>query len=382
MSSERPSFLLRHKWLISVLIFVVLFVPVDWLVGYVVFHRGDYRQHEDTGGNWAAGGAGIRVSSAHYHHGLAALGTATDQWGPEAYTLMTNSLGFKDGDTREVPLKAEGKRVVFLGDSFTEAVGIAHEDTWVGIVQDGLEGEGIEVLNAGVVSYSPKLYFYKTLYLVDVVGLRFDELVVFIDVSDVPDELLYSEFIPEHVLEDDPWAGRFEKGPRPLGLLDYSLMGRTLRKNLGYDPWKSTRFTDRETGEGFDFTNLRDSWAHRPDLQRRWGQVGLDSCIYYMEQLASLCEEHGIRLTLGIYPWPRELETGQMDNLHSATWRSFAREHDLELIDLYPVFAPEDGEARKALRERAFIPGDVHYNEFGQRLWGEAVLDFWHKSRE
>lgn len=374
---DSTPFLLRHKWLISLIIFLVLFLPIDWIAGFLVYHTGNYRDHENSGANWATGAAGMRTFSPYYHHGLVPGSTGTDQWGPEAYTLHTNDLGMKDRTVRTIPLAIDQPRVVFLGDSFTEAVGIAHEETWVGQVEAVLAEEGIDVLNAGVVSYSPKLYYYKTLYLIDHVGLRFDELVVFIDVSDVADELLYSEFIPKHVRPDDPWAGRFDKSPRPLGLLDYSLTWRTLLKSIGYDPWKSTRFTDVDTGAIFDFVNLRESWSYREDLQRRWGQVGIESSLYYMEQLLALCREHDIILTLGIYPWPREIEIGETNNLHTRTWREFAANNSLDLIDLYPVFVPEKQEERQTLREEVFIPGDVHYNAAGQTLWAEAVLEHW-----
>jgi lysophospholipase L1-like esterase len=380
MSDERPPFLLRHKWLISLMIFLVLFVPADWITGYVVYHSKDYHPAQDGPGRTAPGGDTTRVYSPYYHHGLAPMATKTDQWGPDGYTLNTNSLGFKDRARREVPLDSENYRLLILGDSFTEAVGITYEDTWAGLVEEQLAVENVEVLNAGVVSYSPKLYYYKALYLIEEVGLKFDELMVFVDMSDVPDELLYNGFVPENVRPDDAWTGRFEQSPSPLGFWDHSLVVRSIKRNLGHDPWRATRFTDPETGESIDFTDKRDEWAYNPWLQRRWGHVGIASCEYYMERLQQLCDEHGIRLTLGIYPWPEAIASGQRDDLYRRTWVEFAQTHGLELIDLYDTMIPEDAAARQALTETVFIPGDVHYNREGQKLWAQAVLDYWHNS--
>ena len=50
-----------------------------------------------------------------------------------------------------------------------------------------------EVLNAGVGSYSPIIYWRKIKYLIEDVGLRFDEVVVYIDISDAQDEASYYE---------------------------------------------------------------------------------------------------------------------------------------------------------------------------------------------
>ena len=45
----------------------------------------------------------------------------------------------------------------------------------------------IEFLNVGAVSYSPSIYYKKVKYLLES-GLRFDEVVLFSDTSDVTDE--------------------------------------------------------------------------------------------------------------------------------------------------------------------------------------------------
>ena len=50
-----------------------------------------------------------------------------------------------------------------------------------------MSSKKIEVLNAGVSSYSPIIYFKKIEYLIDK-GFEFDELIVFIDISDIEDE--------------------------------------------------------------------------------------------------------------------------------------------------------------------------------------------------
>ena len=81
--------------------------------------------------------------------------------------------------------------MLFIGDSLTEGVGYPYEETFVGIVGEQLRDRGVEVLNAGVVSYSPIMYLSKVRHLIEHVGLEIDEVVLFLDISDIENETRY-----------------------------------------------------------------------------------------------------------------------------------------------------------------------------------------------
>jgi hypothetical protein len=99
--------------------------------------------------------------------------------------IFTNSLGFKDARVREVPLRSDRKRVLFMGDSFTEALGVAYEESFVGRFAAAFPQ--LEVLNGGVSGYAPSVYYAKTKYLIEM-GLQTDEVIVYIDISDIQEE--------------------------------------------------------------------------------------------------------------------------------------------------------------------------------------------------
>src|SRR5690606_2268526 len=61
------------------------------------------------------------------------------------------------------------------------------EETFVG--RFALQSPQLEVLNAGVLSYAPSVYYRKTAWLLEA-GYAFDELVVYLDVSDIQDEAI------------------------------------------------------------------------------------------------------------------------------------------------------------------------------------------------
>src|ERR1700709_2071021 len=141
-----------------------------------------------------------RIANAIYDHGFAANFDGYEIWGELRHRLTTDSLGFKDISVRNVPLKSSSRRVLLIGDSFTEGIGMSFEDSFAGLLyRAGQErSEKIEFLNASVASYSPSIYYKKIKYLLDA-GLQFDEVVLFSDTSDVTDEAT-SYFC----IDDDP----------------------------------------------------------------------------------------------------------------------------------------------------------------------------------
>ena len=141
-----------------------------------------------------------RIANAIYDHGFAADFDGFDVWGELRYRLVTDSLGFKDASVRKVPLKSASRRILLIGDSFAEGIGVSFEDSFAGqLYRAGQErSEKIEFLNAGVASYSPSIYYKKIKYLLDS-GVQFDEVVLFSDTFDVTDEAT-SYFC----IDDDP----------------------------------------------------------------------------------------------------------------------------------------------------------------------------------
>jgi len=121
-----------------------------------------------------------RVKDAVYHHGLTPNVSVMGRWGDSYYPFYVNSLGFRDGAVRNIPLKGQGPRLLFIGDSFTEGQGIAFEKTFVGRVATELKKDGVEVLNAAVSSYAPTVYYAKLRNLIETKGLEVSHVAVFI----------------------------------------------------------------------------------------------------------------------------------------------------------------------------------------------------------
>src|ERR1700751_5630076 len=134
---------------------LLLFLLFDF--AYSSLTRGDEQRH------------GSRIAHAVYDHGFIAKFEGHEAWGNLRYQVITNSLGFKDASTRDVPLKSSSRRVLIIGDSFAEGIGLPFDRTFAGLLQaDGqARADKVEFLDAGVASYSPSIYYKKIKSLLD-----------------------------------------------------------------------------------------------------------------------------------------------------------------------------------------------------------------------
>jgi hypothetical protein len=325
----------------------------------------------------------------YYHHGFLANVSTTTRWGEREYAMHTNSLGFRDAGPREVALEPAGRRILFLGDSSVEGMGVTWEESFLGLLAQRLPG--VELLNAAAVSYCPMVYRLKTQYLLEQVGLRFSELVVFIDISDIQDEVLYQSFEP-HLpgpLEragaaTRAWLGersfsfdaleriaRRRRGGVSTALDTQKLEGAALADNTIY-------FRDLEAYQGgatqAEIEMGRWEWTIAEPLMEAWGKQGLDLAHADMTALAELCKARGIHLTVVVYPSPVQILMQDLESLQVTFWRAFASERALGFVNLFPNFVGPAAGRPRAVWEKFFIAGDVHWNPAGHARVADELV--------
>lgn len=317
----------------------------------------------------------FRVRSEIYHHGFKPLVSVDDErWGPLVSSYRTNSLGMRDRSTRQVPLRAPGRRIVFIGDSFTEGIGVLYEKTFVGLVEEALRPQGIDVLGAGVASFCPIIDYRRTRHLIEDVGLVFDDLVVFIDIGDIQDEVTYKFDDAGTVVSRERRRIAEERANRAYGkppLFRSTDVERFLTRNtllLGPGYASLSRWLARGPQRAA-------AWTQDPTVFDQYAREGLALAREHMDALADLLKSKGIRLTVVVYPWPDLLLTGDRDSLQSRYWRDWSRERGAHFLDLFPSFF-DAGPAAEVVK-REFIRGDIHWSEAGHRRVAEAFLRNW-----
>ena len=162
-------------------IFLIIFV-LDFLITSTILKKFKFWQNTISQDQY------WRIESNIYHHDLLPNVDVVENWGFNLKKrLVTNSLGFRDFSKKIIEKDIKKKRILLIGDSFIEGAGFDYEYTIGGLLQNYL-GNDYEVLNSAVSSYSPSIYYKKINYLLTK-GFKFDRALVFLDVSDIFDEL-------------------------------------------------------------------------------------------------------------------------------------------------------------------------------------------------
>ncbi len=329
-----------------------------------------------------------RCESLLYHHDLEPNVSAWAQWGPLRHRIFTNSLGFKDEAVREVPLRSNAWRIVLIGDSFTEGVGYRFEDTFAGIISARLKPRQIEVLNAGVTSYSPVIYYRKLKYLIEEQSLDVGEVIVFLDISDIEDEARhYTLDEHEHVVDQDP-KGRARVHERPrsachtwkrfirqhsLSVQVVASLKSRLRAVLNRERTEPRVVEAGPLAAWAETLAIeRGNWTHDPKAFEAYGKQGLERASASMDLLYELLRRHGKPLTLVVYPWPNQVAVLDRDSIQVRHWRRWAEVHRVAFVDLFSAFI--DSRDPAIVIPEYFIEGDVHFNATGHKRVAEMLL--------
>ena len=349
--------------------------------------------------------------------------------------LFTNSLGFKDKSSRTIPIlssKNFTKRIVFIGDSVTEGIFLEYEDTFVGIIDKELNKKSIQVLNAGVGSYSPIIYWRKVKYLIEEVGLKFNELVVFIDMSDLCDEKYrYRLSKRGHVIDPNPYPlDTHNSFPPPIndsGFTDqikkiihsqttllhhatnvaYDLINRDqinfsfARRSFEFNTWDKipTTFQQKRQKTTLQLGSCLTRWSFEkfdPDVDKTYSEFrGNDAYLMslndhylekeydiqkmkkYMDKLHQLTRDNNIKLTIAVYPWPFQIWHEDLNSIHVEIWEEWSRRNNVNFINYFPDFISEGSTNKEKLEtlKKYYIPYDNHFNKQGNKLIAKKFLE-------
>ena len=317
--------------------------------------------------------------------------------------IITNSLGFRDKTTRKILLQSEEYRILFIGDSHTEGIGIDYEKTFVGIIEDELNNNNIQVLNAGVSSYSPIIYWKKIEYLINELNLKFDELIVFIDISDIFDEAISYELSldKKNVLSrsKDTFANlQFKNLPMSQKIKNYIKNYTTVTYyllNFIFDSTLSMMSSNNNEIENKkkEQKELHDLWKKNPfyrvintfsetwvideEVFNQYGKEGVKLSKKYIKNLNELLKKNKIKLTICVYPTPIQVWNADMPSIEEKIWSDFSKQHKINFISFFDIFVKkniDDSEKLKILKQN-YISNDTHYNEFGHSKIAKKFIE-------
>lgn len=310
-----------------------------------------------------------------FHHHLSPNSTSEDGGNiyPN-YKIITNSLGFRDSKNREIDLKNKD-RIIFMGNSFVFGILLDYEFTVVGLADVYFNKNGIEVLNAGVSSYSPSIYYHKINYFIKK-GLKFSHLVVFIDISDVEDKsIIYKYDKKTKSIKSSLDEIKIEKFRQFLkkNLIITSNILKYINDKIVYknDP---ENFIKYYTSSAV----VRDKWTIDENIRKKY-DLGIQKNIYYMKLLKNLLDKNNINLTIVVYPWISQIYHNDLNSIQVKIWKEFSEKNKNQFINLFPIFFNEK-DLNLDIYEKIllyFIPNDIHWNKNGsQKIWDSFINEF------
>ena len=267
-------------------------------------------------------------------------------WLRDSYEFVTNSLGFRDETMREVARTDVRPRILILGDSGPEGM-IAWRDSFIGRLATRFPE--YDFLNGGTEGYSPSTYL-TTARMVLNKGIAVDEVIVFIDISDVQDEAAYYHDIdasgavggPAQKRSKSSWYSDLRLRISKEFLITNDILDFFERILVRVGVYQL------ELGHGGNEFDLeRSAWTYRKvsdtePYETGYGPVGVEGGIakekLKMDLLWQELKQRNVPISVVVSPWPAQLVHDTVESRQVRIWREWCEGKCKRFITLFPAF--------------------------------------------
>jgi hypothetical protein len=255
-----------------------------------------------------------------------------------------------------------GRRIAFLGDSFTEANSVAWRDSFIGQLQRA--NPDLTVRNYGVSSFAPLQYLIQMRQ--DVPAFHPTDVVLQLYWNDFGDDYIYLRLANSRDL--DAITG-IDGGDQSLAItiLRYSYLARLIRRSE-LTLLHLIEFGNTVQPDHFPDTSL-------PAQTKEWTQHGVtgtqDLTWALLETIRRETEKQGARFHLFIIPDKIAAQRNACcaDDKLSAIVADFAHSEGISYIDLAKAFGEQSDQAR------LFWQHDIHLSAPGNLVAARAIAD-------
>ena len=316
------------------------------------------------------------------HHKLVPNAIAKFQQKDFSYVQRNNNMGLRGMEFAAEKPDAT-YRIITLGDSFTMGKGVEDNQTFSFGLQKILEDElnkcerkfdRVEVLNAGVDSYSPLLSY---LYLSQELAHLDPDLVIFgLDNSDLAQEAAYRSIaVTNDSGEIIAVPGAQSKKSRSMRVRDWIennlYMTRIVlfytNKWMGHKDLSVAGTVSRANSEIVAHTLVNDS----QDRQHQW-----DDIFESIERMNQFASQHSFEFIMTVYPWPHQV-SDELWNPGRETFMtaddvakkdydkfllSMAEEVGIRAVSTYDAFLNYSG------KDKLYFDHDMHFTVHGHEV--------------
>ena len=368
------------KFLLIIFISLILFLTIDYFFGktfvdkYIEGIKDNPIYHKKQ-----------RVRHSYYHHALAPnIDYKKTGWGPKTYRLCTDEWGLK----YKCGTKSKNNyTLAVIGDSFVEGIGIPYEETFAGIINLKTTPE---IANLGVSSYSPKIYYSKLKYFIEQ-GFKFNHVIIFVDISDLIDDMNSYKLYPDGKVRDKRLGKRIEWSINAYFPMLDQLIFRLTKSNryrAGETIFTPTKiYTNPKQIEDEDLKivydkkmNLRSVWTYSKENKIKGYDYGIDQGIEEqlrtMDMIYDYLADRKIKLSVAVYPWPQTILYDVPYNKHVKIWEEFCKRRCANFINHYPLFMNEKDDEQKKYEiiRKYYQLGDIHFNAEGNKAIAEDFM--------
>jgi len=359
--------IIEMKKIINLTSIIILFLTLDFAASNLILKKQEFWKYDGFIDHY------WRIKSNIYHHDLMPNVNVIEPWGGTfKKRIITNSLGFRDSTIKKIKKKSEKERILLIGDSAIEGAGYNFDQTLAGLLKNKLIDK-YEILNSAVGSYSPSIYYAKINHFINE-GYVFDKAIIFLDPSDVIDELFINHDENGNIIEPSG-----EKDNVENFLVNNFLTFRVFViftdyveniKNFIKLKYKYSKKFDKKflktTLEDAMFYRMiyvdRSAWTFDENFFPNY-QEGLQKSEIYMNKLIKLLKDNDIQINFVLYPHPSQIF--YKDKYHRPYWINWAKKNNINYIDVYPEFIGKD---KRLNILDTFIFGDLHWNKKGTKI--------------
>ncbi len=299
-------------------------------------------------------------------------------FGGTRYKMCSDASGFKSS-CNMVNKKNKIFDIAFIGDSFTEGIGVPYEDTFVGIISNKLNDK--KIANLAVVGYSTSIYYIKIKHLLEN-NYNFKEVIIYIDLNDIWNEANAFKIVDNKVI------ALKEKKKTINYLINDSKEKYNLKmffrkylmftyENLHLIKMYYYRLSNKSVFPYVVDLNMA-AWPYDQNVED-YGDLGVEKSIdkakLSISKLMDLLDKNGIEYSIGVYPYPQSMFHDQVNSRHVKIWKDMCENRCKYFFNNFTKFF----EISKKIGPietyyKYYIYRDAHFNSAGHRLIAENFL--------
>ncbi len=247
------------------------------------------------------------------------------------------------------------KKYIFLGDSFTEALQVQWDKTFVGLIENKIPY--YQIVNLGVTTYSPSIYYLKLKKDINEYK-NINKLLIQIFSYDFIDDEYYKVYSnvpnisdPKEYISKLKYISPQKDMNKKREIIDF--FKKQLKKSYLIRYLKKIQ-------KSYFYQKV--SWTNPTETFVRQNSITVEALI----KIKEICEIKNIELSIFMIPDKKKLINNEND-FHYNEFKNIMKNNNFNFIDVLPYFKGHNN---------LFFRKDIHLTEKGHEVLSEALINY------